>query len=73
MKKLGIELFLKSFNLGAAKTVNKNRFFFASIKKAKDLKQPQTKKDDITVDSELTKIPTDPKPQQKINLKNPNI
>lgn len=45
MKKLGIELFFKPLCFKNAKALNNNYFSFGSIKKVKDPKQPQIKKE----------------------------
>ena len=47
MKKLGIELFFKPLCFKNAKIINSKPFFFGSIKKVKDIKQTQLKKDEI--------------------------
>lgn len=63
MKKLSVELFLRSFYLKTSKTINNSSFFFSTVKKVKDSKQPQIKKDEIIVDSKIIKSPTDLKRQ----------
>lgn len=61
MKKLGIELFFKPFCFKNAKSLNTTSFFFGSLKKVKDIKQTQLKKDEID-DNKIIKTST--------NLKN---
>lgn len=69
MKKLGIELLFKPLCFKNAKTFNTKSYFFSSMKKVKDTKQTQLKKDEIN-DTKIIKTSNNLKNVQKTDLKN---